>query len=119
MLKKIAVSASTTVLAAASLALAGATIDSAAAAGTCPNNDWSNITDVLVTNNFRNDGVNIRTGDSTSCTSLGQGQQTHDTRLHCYSWNGSNFWDHLRDRNTGVSGWVREDQLYVVSGNAC
>lgn len=96
-----------------------ATTPPASAAGTCPNNNWSNITDSLQTNNFRTGGVNIRTGDSVDCTSLGQGQTTHDTRLHCYSWNGSYYWDHLRNRNTGVSGWVREDNLWVVSFNAC
>ncbi|MCX6397498.1 MAG: hypothetical protein NTV23_13515 [Propionibacteriales bacterium] len=91
----------------------------AADAASCPNNNWSNITQALVLNNFVNNGVNIRTGDSTSCTAVGQGQQTHDTVLHCRTWSGSSYWTHLWDRDTAKSGWVRNDQLWVTSGNPC
>lgn len=102
----------------APLAIVGATAGSASATS-CPNNSWSNLTNALIGNNFRNDGVNIRTGDSSWCLSVGQGQRTHDTVLHCYSYNGAYFWDHLRDVSNARSGWVREDQLYIVSGNPC
>lgn len=119
MKKKLALGLTSVGLMASSLVLSGAVLESASAAPSCPNNDWSNITDLRVNNNFRDAGVNIRTGDGTACTSLGHGQPSHDTRIHCYHHNGTHNWTHLRNITTGVSGWVRHRFLWVVSGNPC
>lgn len=118
-MRKIAGGIAAVTAVAGAVVLGQGALQSADAAGTCPNNNWANLTKATVYNNFAVNGVNIRTGDSTSCTSLGQGQTTHDTALHCYSYNGSYFWDHLKDLNTGTGGWVREGNLRVVSGNQC
>lgn len=119
MKRKICYGVAAVAIATASMGAMQGAVQPAQAAGTCPNNNHSNITDVRVNNNFTANGVNIRTGDSIDCTSKGQGQKTHDTRLHCYHWNGYHYWDHLRDITTSIGGWVREDHLAVVSGNAC
>ncbi|MFT4009371.1 MAG: hypothetical protein QM655_04940 [Nocardioidaceae bacterium] len=119
MIKKLLSSLLAVGFAASSLVFAQAVTQSASAAGSCPNNNWTNLDDNRVNNNFANNGVNIRTGDSVDCTSLGQGQKTHDTRLHCWTFNGTWGWNHLRDINTTVVGWVRDDQLNVVAVNYC
>jgi hypothetical protein len=79
-----------------------------------------NRTQLRVNNNFRTNGVNIRTGPSTNCTSVGQGQATHDTVLHCFRIGTDGFiWTHLFDLDTGRQGYVRSDLLFVNSGNPC
>jgi hypothetical protein len=61
-----------------------------------------------VTSNY----VNVRTGSSTSCTSLGQAQTSHSLDYYCYTWqNGTTSWTYLKDTNTGVTGWIRDDNL--------
>ncbi|WP_377324310.1 hypothetical protein ACFJIY_05775 [Pimelobacter simplex] len=118
-MKKIAVGLASVGFAASSLVAAGAALDAASAAGTCPNNNWYNAVNTRVNNNFAANGINIRTGDSVSCTSVGQGQTTHDTLLHCNNYNGSYNWNHLRDITTGKVGWVRVDNLNVWTLNPC
>ena len=90
-----------------------------ASAASCPDNGWRNITQARVNDNFKGTGVNIRTGPSTSCTSIGQGQPTHDTVLHCYKVSGGYLWTHLYNLNTAKNGWVRGDLLHINSGNLC
>lgn len=54
-----------------------------------------------------------------SCTGLGQGQKNQSTVLNCFHFNGSYYWDYLYDNGTKKAGWVREDNLRVVSFNRC
>jgi SH3-like domain-containing protein len=53
---------------------------------------------------FLGEGVNIRTGPSTSCTSLGLGYEDQKVTLYCV--NSSYTWVYLKDDATGVKGWV-------------
>ncbi|KOV84533.1 hypothetical protein [Nocardia sp. NRRL S-836] len=68
--------------------------------------------------------VNIRRGPHTSsCTSDGQGQLTHNVDYHCWALgdsvtrNGSTYttWTYLRDTTTGVQGWVSDAYLDLNS----
>lgn len=61
---------------------------------------------------FLGTGVNIRTGPSTSCTSLGQGQPSHSVTYWCWTGPSGGFtWSFLIDNTTSVAGWVRDDLL--------
>lgn|SRR6478609_823181 len=119
MLKRISVAAPIVGIVATSAVMVGAAVQPASAAGSCPNNSWSNVVLLVKANNFSSNGVNIRTGDSIDCTSKGHGQRTHDTLIHCNSWNGSWNWNHLTNNNTGVKGWVRVDNLNTWIANPC
>lgn len=94
---------------------------SPAQAATCPDNGWWNITQALVHDNFDGTGVNIRSGPSTSCTVLGQGNPAHNTVIHCYKTNPSSGhrWTHVYLPATGVTGWVRNDYLHIASPHHC
>lgn len=57
-------------------------------------------------------GVNIRTGSSTSCTSVGQAQASHTLDYYCYTVGNDGYtWTYLKDLSTGKLGWVRDDLL--------
>ncbi len=93
------------------LSAAGA-LTSPASAASCPNNNWANYSNAVIPNAFSSNGVNIRTGNSTSCTSLGHGQKKHTVRIHCVKGsNGPLPWVRLRNESTSVAGWVRADNL--------
>ncbi len=103
----------------ATVGVIGATTSAADAAGTCPNNNHSNKENTVYNANFAVINVPIRTGNAAACTALGQGQPTDGTRLHCYRWNGVNYWDYLKNTRTKVVGWVVESKLNHVSVYAC
>ena len=63
-------------------------------------------------NHFIGNGVNIRTGPSTSCTIVGEGFKNQSVTVHCYRGN----WDYLKDNATGKLGWVVA-QLIDVTPN--
>lgn len=69
---------------------------------------------------FDANGVNIRTGPHTGCTSLGQGQLSHNVDYHCYVHsdyvNGVDTWTYLRDTTNGVTGWVHDSLLDYRDG---
>lgn len=74
---------------------------------------WQPANDARLNAWFQDDGVNIRSGDSTSCASLGLGYQHHSVTVHCYSRpGGGDLWVYLTDNSTGVSGW--SSQQYVT-----
>lgn len=75
-------------------------------AASCPDNDHRN-NDGKSGRLFNANAVNIRTGPSTSCTSIGQGQLTHSVVFHC----SKSGWTFLKDVTTNRSGWVRNDLL--------
>ncbi len=75
------------------------------------NATWANI--------FTANGVNIRTGPKVSCTSVGQAQKSHNATLYCSYYNGSYWWQWLKDVNTGKVGWVRTDNLAGRSPEVC
>jgi len=62
---------------------------------------------------FLYEGVNIRTGPGTNCTSVGLGYSSHSVTYYCYrvgdpvTFNGATYytWTYLRDNTTGVFGW--------------
>lgn len=57
-------------------------------------------------------GVNIRTGSGTSCTSVGQAQTSHTLDYYCYTAGNDGFsWTYLKDLSTGKVGWIRDDLL--------
>ncbi|AHH97380.1 hypothetical protein GCM10010174_73270 [Kutzneria viridogrisea] len=65
---------------------------------------------------FADDGVNIRSGDSTSCAVLGLGYKSHTITLRCF-WNGFVY---LTDNTTGVTGWSAVDYVNWPGGlNDC
>jgi hypothetical protein len=60
--------------------------------------------------------VNIRTGPSTSCTSIGEGNPGDEVYVHCYYWDPSTYviWDYLTDYTISREGW--SDGNYVDQG---
>ncbi len=90
---------------------------SPALAASCPDNGWS-ILDGRVGHYFNTNAVNIRTGPSTSCTAVGQGQTSHNVQLDCWKSGGGGYtWSHLYDFTTGKQGWVRDDLLVGNGAN--
>jgi hypothetical protein len=87
----------------------------AALAASCPDNAWS-IKDHRIGLYFNGNFINIRTGPSTLCTAVGQGQANHTVQLDCWKVGDGGTWSHLFDFNTGKEGWVRNDLL--VGGGA-
>lgn len=55
------------------------------------------------TAHFTGSNVNIRTGPSTSCTAVGEGQTNHSVTAHCI--NSALTWVYLVDHTTGKKGW--------------
>jgi hypothetical protein len=86
-----------------------------AQAATCPDRGWT-IKDNSVGFFFNTNGVNIRTGPGTNCTSVGQGQRSHDVTFDCYKPGDGGTWTHLFDNSTGREGWVK-DTLLVDNGS--
>jgi hypothetical protein len=80
----------------------------------CPDNGWS-ILDGRTGRFFAGNGINIRTGPSTHCTSLGLGSSTHQVQLDCWKPGEGGSWSHLLDSTTHVQGWVK-DTLLVGEG---
>ncbi|PRY40670.1 SH3 domain-containing protein [Umezawaea tangerina] len=75
----------------------------------CPDNTWSNQdnrTGKLVLT-----AANIRTGPSTTCTSVGQAQTSHSVTLHCWKPGQDGTWSHARDNSTGKQGWIKDTLL--------
>ena len=63
------------------------------------------------------DGVNMRTGSDTSCTSVGLLLQGQRADYHCYTVNRTYTWTFLRNVSTGQTGWVRDDFLPGYGSN--
>lgn len=55
--------------------------------------------------------VNIRSGRSTNCVSLGVGYTSHTVDIHCTSEYNGVHWTYLRNATTGVKGWVKTSLL--------
>jgi len=57
--------------------------------------------------------VQIRNGSSINCTAVGSAQASDDLDYYCWTSNsdGTHTWTFLRDVRTGVTGWVRDDNL--------
>jgi hypothetical protein len=85
-----------------------------AAPASCPDNNWINFNSGTG-DLFDANGVHIRTGPSTTCTSLGSGYASHNITVNCYNNHG---WSHIRDNTTGVQGWVDTDYL-KITGASC
>lgn len=66
---------------------------------------------------FAANDVNIRTGPSTSCTSVGLGYIGHSVIIYCYSGD----WDYLDDQTTGKLGWSLDEYVDWNTGapNPC
>src|SRR5215470_3400861 len=56
------------------------------------------------TGHFTAQGVNIRTGPSTTCTVVGSGFENHSVTARCGKPVGSQFWVYLKDHTTGKIG---------------
>jgi hypothetical protein len=86
-----------------------------ALAVSCPDSGWT-VLDGRIDKFFAVGSVNIRTGPATTCTSVGQGQTSHNVQLDCWKDGEGGTWSHLFDFATSVSGWSRDDLL--VGGGA-
>lgn len=62
---------------------------------------------------FKNNSTNIRNGPN--CTAIGQGQKSHRVDLHCYTAQ----WSYIRNVETNVQGWVRNDMLTKTPDAVC
>jgi hypothetical protein len=82
----------------------------------CPDNGWS-IKDGRTGYFFNGNSINIRTGPSTVCTSVGQGQASHLVQLDCWKWGQDGTWSHLYDFATGKQGWVKDSLLVGYGAN--
>ena len=103
-------SAMAAVAVAASVSFAAVLPGTPALAASCPDNGWS-IADGRIGRFFNGNGINIRTGPSTRCTAVGQGQASHDVQLDCFKDGDGGTWSHLFDFTTSKEGWVRDDLL--------
>lgn len=69
---------------------------------------------------FSTNGVNTRSGPSTSCSILGRGYLSDRLDYHCYASgqtvNGWSTWTYLRNVTTGKYGWVNDSLLDPNSG---
>ena len=54
---------------------------------------------------FTGQGINIRSGPSTTCTVYGLGYEGQTLKVWCIVANGGTNWVYLNDRTTGVRGW--------------
>ena len=97
----------------------GASDQPAFAAGSCPNNHFSNKDGQIWHNGFASNHVAIRNGNGGGCAIVGYGDVTDTTQVHCFTPNGDWLWVHLKDLTTGVSGWVRIDHLHYGSERGC
>lgn len=66
---------------------------------------------------FLNNGTNIRSGPSTQCVALGQGQTSDYVQYDCYTEGDGYTWTHLFDGATYTEGWVRDDLLSGYGSN--
>ena len=90
----------------------------AALAASCPDNNWTK--NGTVHGKFTANGVNIRTGPSPSCTSVGQGQKTHNVEIDCYRRGSDGYnWMRIKDTTNSKAGWVRNDYLTNYSPFPC
>ena len=56
--------------------------------------------------------VNMRTGPSTNCTSVGLANRGNKLDYHCWvGGSGTHSWTYLRNVTRGTKGWVRDDLL--------
>lgn len=77
---------------------------------------WKPANNSAVAGSFNEPGVNIRTGQDTSCTILGEGYPGQSVTVHCAQFGGEGFiWDYLTDNTTGKTGWAA-DQFVNWSG---
>ncbi|WP_406861424.1 SH3 domain-containing protein [Streptomyces sp. HUAS MG47] len=84
----------------------------------CSNPSWS--TKDGRTGHTNTNYVNIRTGPTTDCTSVGQAQMSHNLRLDCYRSGEGGTWSHVKDVTTGRSGWIKDSLLDGYGANrAC
>jgi uncharacterized protein YraI len=65
---------------------------------------------------FTGNGVNIRTGPSTSCTSIGQGFLNQSVTVHCIKGTLPNAWVYLKDNVSGVTGWSYAPNVSLIGG---
>ncbi|MEU1286950.1 SH3 domain-containing protein [Kitasatospora sp. NPDC005856] len=56
-------------------------------------------------------GVNMRSGPSTSCAVLGVSYSTQLIDYHCFVSASDGTWTYVRNDATGVKGWIRDDLL--------
>ncbi|MGW0705753.1 SH3 domain-containing protein [Streptomyces sp. NPDC002643] len=57
-------------------------------------------------------GVNMRSGSSTGCSSNGIAYSSHSLDYHCYTVGNDGYtWTYTRNDATGVYGWMRDDVL--------
>lgn len=68
---------------------------------------WNPSANSNVSGKYDGTNVNIRTGPSTSCTAVGEGQPGHTVHIHCYYWVAATatIWDYLTDSTIGRTGW--------------
>jgi hypothetical protein len=57
-------------------------------------------------------GVNMRSGSSTSCPSRGLAYLSHVINYHCWTLGQDGYtWSYARNISTGYAGWMRDDTL--------
>ncbi|MET7870034.1 SH3 domain-containing protein [Streptomyces cyaneofuscatus] len=57
-------------------------------------------------------GVNMRTGSSTSCAGRGLAHLSHTINYHCWTLGqDGSTWTYARNLSTGYAGWMRDDLL--------
>ncbi|MGM1060212.1 SH3 domain-containing protein [Saccharothrix sp. Mg75] len=62
-------------------------------------------------------GARIRTGSDAGCTARGSSQSSHVLDYYCWTVGNDGFsWTYLRNTNTGVLGWTRDDLLPIKDG---
>jgi hypothetical protein len=66
---------------------------------------------------FQQQGVNIRSGPSTSCNVIyGEGYTGQSVTIHCGTSTSQNVWLYLTDNTTGVTGWSEAPLAQIDNG---
>jgi hypothetical protein len=91
--------------------LAGRTLDNNFGCGSVPAFYGS------VDGHFNGQGINIRSGPRTSCTSYGLGYEGNALKVWCSVTEPDGVtWYYLNDRTTGVRGWSEVRYVVVTGG---
>jgi hypothetical protein len=81
---------------------------------------WTPANNSNVAGTFNNTGVNIRSGQYTTCAIVGEGYNGHDVSIRCYAYgtsvNGNTLWLYITDRTTGVTGWSAGAYMWATGG---
>jgi hypothetical protein len=102
----------------AGTAFAASPASASAAPAASVNCSWSPANNSKAPGMFQQQGVNIRSGPSTSCDVIrGEGYEGQSVTIHCGTGTAQNqVWLYLTDNTTGVTGWSEAPLAQIGNG---